>query len=451
MSATHVRRCAILNPLSDGHVAFHRDGALAFESGTITFVGDADDYTRQGGDLTGAQRVPGLLMPPMLDVHTHVQQWPIRGEFLKDVASDSPGGQLLAGLDKNVFPAEMRFADERYAAAVIAQFRDDALAHGVVGGCVFMTIHAAAAQLAFELLGDDWLIGPVLMDQQCPPALRNDVATVLGPFEKLAAQYGPRTVLADRFAVSCSSALRRAGVDVARRHGLRMQTHLNEQLLETGLVRQLYPRSRTYAGVYEQDGLLAREPIVAHCIHMADEEWQLLRDRGAAVAHCPTSNALLGSGVMSLDEIRQWEVPFALATDVGASPSTSLLAEARQFLLVHDEVATPAEAMWRITVAPAQILRCGDRFGTLRRGGPASFVMIDVEPALTTGQTIRRMLGWQPPCDEVTVALAELRTGAADRTTLNILMADFQAAASRVPAITQVVLNGVERFTTASH
>jgi cytosine/adenosine deaminase-related metal-dependent hydrolase len=115
---------------------------------------------------------------------------------------------------------------------------------------------------------------------------------------------------------------------------------------------------------------------------MRPDEFDLLEaavNDGAAVAHCPVSNTLLGSGVMPLDELVARGIPYSLCTDVGASPTTSLLCDMLQFLRVHrgrSPAAAPQEALYRVTLAPAQILGLADRLGSFAPGKDFSFVEV---------------------------------------------------------------------------
>src|SRR5439155_5977049 len=182
----------------------------------------------------------------------------------------------------------------------------------------------------------------------------------------------------DRFAVAVGSELRRVAARIAADFDLRMQTHLNEQLREKDFVEnKLYPNARSYTDVYHRDGLLKRRPILAHCIHMRADEWDLLQEHHCVIAHCPTSNTLLCSGIMPLNAVKSRDIPYAICTDVGASPTTSLLAEMAQFLKVHggrSDHATPQEALFRTTLAPAQLLEVSDQLGRLETGRPMSFI-----------------------------------------------------------------------------
>jgi hypothetical protein len=102
-----------------------------------------------------------------------------------------------------------------------------------------------------------------------------------------------------------------------------------------------------------------------------------------AVAHCPTSNTLLGSGILDLTRLLEPGIGYAICTDVGASPTTSLLVEMAQFLKVHRRIsdrATPSEALRRVTLEPAKILHVDHLVGRLEVGRPMSFVEIACDP-----------------------------------------------------------------------
>lgn len=369
----------ILNPHADGTVEFIPDGALSCdETGRITHVGPASALRPP---LAVSQRCSdGFIIPPFLDAHTHIPQHPIRGHFMDGIDFDPPEGRLLAGLNRNVFPEEAKCHASEVAERVVRDFARDTLARGVVGGAAYMTVHETATDIALSRLHEFWSVGLVLMEMNCPAYLRSDLKQAEAQMRRLAERYGGRYIVTDRFAVAVGSPLRRQAARLAWDLDLMTQTHLNEQLREKEFVQQtLYPHYRNYADVYLQDGLLDAPAIVAHCVHMTPPEYAILTQRNAFVAHCPTSNTLLCSGIMPLDELSSHEIEFAICTDVGASPTTSMLAEMAQFLKVHagrSRGATPSEALYRSTLAPA--LKLGVDVGSFDVGRPLSF--IEVEP-----------------------------------------------------------------------
>jgi guanine deaminase len=405
-------RGPLLIPREDGSVLFYPDGALAGDKqGMLQFAGDwADLKGKLPSDPPAIRQSDGAMLPPLLDVHTHISQHPIRGRFVEGVPEDAPGGRLLAGLKRNVYPAEARCRDEAHAAKVVQDFLADTLAHGVVGGAAYMTVSAMATETALATLPQSWSVGMVLMNQNSPADLRTDERALEQDVARLAGRFGRRLIITDRFAVAVTSPLRKQAVKLAATLGLRTQTHLNEQVGEKQLIEnELYPDAASYTAVYRDDGLLNHQCILAHCIQMKASEWPILVESNSVIAHCPTSNLLLGSGVMPLDEVMEHKIPYAIATDVGASPTVSMLAEMRRFLQVHagrSSHATAGEALFRSTLAPARILGLEQEMGRLETGRPMSF--IEVRANNTTGNTganeaIRRLLPSNPDNPERTV------------------------------------------------
>jgi len=239
------------------------------------------------------------------------------------------------------------------------------------------------------MLPGRWSVGMVLMEMNCPEYYRTDLGSLEGDVEGLARLGGRRLIITDRFAVNVGSELRKRGVRLAERLGLRMQTHLNEQDWEKTFVEKtLYPGRGTYTDVYAQDGLLGREAIMAHCVKGSIEEMRFLRDYGASVAHCATSNALLGSGVMRLDWVKELGIDYAICTDVGASPTTSLWCEMAVFLKVHageSAFATGCEAFYRTTLGAAGILGLEGRYGSWEKGKSMTFCEMEGEIPLVEG------------------------------------------------------------------
>jgi guanine deaminase len=390
-----VIRGPLLIPQENGQIVYHADGVLACdERGIITFAGPWSE-----SKFIATRRADGIMLPPLIDIHIHVPQHPIRGRFLEGVADHVPGGRLLAGLKRNVFPAEAKCSDIELTRQIVRDFYSDTLSHGVVGGAAYMTVSAAATEIALQSLPQSWSVGLVLMNQNCPENLRTDEPNLERDYAKLSERFGRRVIVTDRFAVSVDSPLRRRGVDLAARHGLRTQTHLNEQIGEKQCVEsELYPDAKSYTDVYRRDGLLNHHCILAHCIHMRPDEWSIVRDTNSVVAHCPTSNLHLGSGIMNLDEVANRGIPYSIATDVGASPTVSMLAEMGRFLQVHagrTSKATETEALYRATLAPAKILGLDQSLGRLEAGRPMSFIetrskLGDAPP--TASEAIRSIL-----------------------------------------------------------
>ena len=108
MTIAHAIRGPLLNPRNDGSVQFFPDAALiGDERGKIIAVEHWNDVVAQYPNAQNRARIAdGWILPPMLDAHIHIPQHPIRGRFLEGITGSPPDGPLLAGLERNVFPAE---------------------------------------------------------------------------------------------------------------------------------------------------------------------------------------------------------------------------------------------------------------------------------------------------------------------------------------------------------
>ncbi len=375
-------RGPLLDPRADGSVRYFHDGVIVGnERGRIVAAGAWEEISRRLKLVPQqARAAKGWIIPPLLDAHIHIPQHPIRGRFLEGIEGNPEGGPLLAGLNRNVFPQEGKCSDAAVVKEVVETFRRDTLSQGVIGGAAYMTVHTPATRQALAELGDAWHVGLVMMERACPEFLRTDDANFERDVESLAKDFGSRLIVTDRFAGAVDTPLRKRGVSLAEKFGLRMQTHLNEQFAEKAWIEGLYPDAKNYTDVYRHDGLLAQAALMAHCIRMSDEEFDMLAaERGTAIVHCPVSNTLLGSGIMPLDRVLARRIPYAICTDVGASPTTSLLNEMVQLLRVHrgrSAAATPREALFRATLAPAQILGLDYRLGSFETDKEFSFLEV---------------------------------------------------------------------------
>jgi guanine deaminase len=204
-----------------------------------------------------------------------------------------------------------------------------------------------------------------------------------------------RYAVTPRFSVSCSDELLAVCGELAGAlDGVLVTTHMNETRGEVSLVGELFPWARDYLETYERFGLVGERSVFAHNVHAGDDELARLAAAGAAVAHCPSSNSFLGSGMFPLGRHLEAGVKVALGTDVGAGASLSMLGEG---LMAYDVqmlkgpervLLSPAHLLWLATGAGASALGLADEVGDLTPGKSADFVL--VRPA--EGSTLRAVL-----------------------------------------------------------
>lgn len=389
-------RGPLLSPLGVDRAEVHADGFVRIgEDGRIVAAGPwpavDDDPAGNSGLARGALPVyatgRALILPAFADAHVHLPQIDVRGRY---------GLGLLAWLERNVFPAEAAFADPDYAARVAERFFACLASSGVGTAAVFGTVHAEATHRAFEAAAASGLrivMGKVLMDRGAPAALLEPVAEAIRASLEIAERWegaaGGRlhTAVTPRFALSCTPELLAAAGRAAREAGLRVQTHLAEQADEVAAVREEFPAAADYLDVYARAGLVREGTVFAHAIHCTDDAYGRLVAAGASVACCPTSNAFLGSGAFPIARAREAGVTIAVGSDVGAGPQFSPLDVLRH--LAYLDPASPAELLYRGTLAGAEALGLAGVTGRLAAGMAADLVLLE-PPVDAAGDPLER-------------------------------------------------------------
>jgi guanine deaminase len=186
-----------------------------------------------------------------------------------------------------------------------------------------------------------------------------------------------------RFALSASEAI----LDVCRtllreNPTVRFQTHLNENAREIENVRELFPRSANYLDVYDGFDLVEPRSVFAHSVHSTAPELERMAAAGCSVAHCPASNAALGSGIFPFAAHLDAGVRIALGTDVGGGTGFGILKECLQAYLMQRVAERPTlltapQLLYLATAAGAEALGLAAEVGDFSVGKEADFVYID--------------------------------------------------------------------------
>ncbi|HBT00712.1 MAG TPA: guanine deaminase [Citreicella sp.] len=372
-------------------VRHDRHGALLVSGGRIAAMGAADTLRAAHPQVPVVDHGTALIVPGFVDAHTHYPQTGMIASW---------GKRLIDWLNDYTFPTEARFADPAHAAEVAGRYLDLLLAHGTTSVCSYCTIHPASVEALFqaaEARGMRVFAGKTCMDRDTAPAfLRDsaqsaydDSATLLARWHgKGRAEY----VITPRFSPTSSPAqLEALGALWAEHPGCLMQTHLSEQTDEIAWVRGLYPQARDYLDTYEAHGLLGPRGLYGHAIHLEPRERDRLREVGAALVHCPTSNTFIGSGLFDMDGLTRAGLRVGLATDTGGGSSFSMLrtmAAAYEVAQLRHRALHPAELLWLATQGSARALGAEDRIGNLAPGLEADFTVLDLASTPAIAQRV---------------------------------------------------------------
>jgi guanine deaminase len=344
------------------------------------------------GRIAGAQsREPGpewtrieahrgrLVMPGFIDTHVHSPQLDVIASY---------GTQLLDWLDTHTFPAERRHADPDVARPAADAFLDALLAHGTTAAAVYPTVHKASADALFdaaERRGMRLVAGKVLMDRHAPDGLRDDVERAERDCRELIGRWHGKGRLAYavtvRFAPTSTPAqLAMAGRLLADVPGLYFQTHVAENQDEVRWVAELFPDARSYLDVYARHGLLGPRSVLAHGIWLDDADRAAVAAAGAQVAHCPSSNLFLGSGLFDWRAAEGSGVRVSIGSDVGGGTSLSMLrtlADAYKVQAMGGTRLTAWKALHAATRGAAEHLGLAGEIGSLEPGTLADLAVWD--------------------------------------------------------------------------
>lgn len=303
--------------LENGYIAVGRDGRVVGVGSSLEALGCPDAEVVDFGNR--------LLIPAMNDVHVHAAQYHNQG-----IAMDL---ELLPWLQNYTFPEESKFSDSSYAELIYRRFVENMKRVGTMRAVVFATIHTEGTRRLMNIFreaGMGALVGKVAMNRNCPDSLQEGVADYVAGMEQLVAESTEpdalvRPIVTPRFIPSCTPEILRACSEVARRYNLPVQSHLSENLSEIELVRQLEPESQGYGDAYRRYGLFGDTPtVMAHCVWSDEAERRLIRDGGVMVAHCPTSNFNVASGMAPIRTYLDEGISVGLGSDISGGHDLSI-------------------------------------------------------------------------------------------------------------------------------
>jgi 5-methylthioadenosine/S-adenosylhomocysteine deaminase len=368
------------NRVFKGSVAVERGRIAAVEpSATASFNITFDDVI----DGRGCALLPGFIQ-----THIHLCQTLFRG------AADDL--ELIDWLKQRVWPMEAAHTPSSlYASARLGIA--ELIKGGTTCALTMETVnHTDAVFRAVEESGFRATIGKCMMDQGngVPEALNEKTEDSISESLDLLERWNGRAegriryCFAPRFAVSCTRELLERVAKLSRDLGVMVHTHASENRDEIAMVERATGKRNIE---YLRDvGLTAPHVVLAHCVHLDDAEMEILRSTGAHVAHCPSSNLKLASGVARVAELLDLGVSVSLGAD-GAPCNNRLdmFTEMRTAALLQKVLrgaqALPALTALRMaTVNGAQALGLADQIGSVEVGKRADLQLINLDRLHTT-------------------------------------------------------------------
>ncbi len=356
----------------------YNPGYLLFEDDIIKAIGPMEALEHE--DLSHASVMDGnqgILMPGMVNLHTHMGMIPFRG--LGDDCKDRLRVFLIP-MENKAMDEEMVYLSTRYAAG-------EMLLSGVTS-VLDMYYYEEEAARAMDEMGIRGIAGQTIMEEGACDF--SDPYEAISYGEKLIKKYQshPRIsgCIAPHGTSTCSSQVLKAAYSIASTYEVPFTLHTAEMDYEMEYFRKEF--SMTPAEYLDSIGVLGEYTLAAHCIHMTNEDLDLFKRKGVGVAHCIGSNTKAAKGVAPVTEMIKRSIPVGLGTDGPASGNTlDILTQMKLFADFHknetkDRSVFPAETIVSLaTIEGAKAMGLHKITGSLEPGKQADLVLIETQSA----------------------------------------------------------------------
>lgn len=389
----------ILNPISDKKCEYIPNGAMILklskrdrqEVYLIDQIGPAKKILKNFEQVAKIiDFSDSVIMPGFFDMHFH---------WVQDDVREMPKDSLLEWLEKYTFPTEAKYKNKKYTYNKAKSFFSKLIKMGTLGGACYGSIHEHSVEYGLEKVIGDFTMGNVLMTMNSPKYLTQSKKEAISSVKKLGKKHGAKYAVTPRFAITTDPETMQKAAKIGKANRNFIQTHLSETPAEIESVLDIYhsikgfEKVKTYTDIYKKVGMLSSKTIMGHGIYLSKRELGLLAKSKTAVAHCPTSNAPikekgLGSGLFDFKRTERLGVRWALASDIGGGPYLSMFDVMGSFVRQNSKAkvkgATYTKALYRSTMAGAEILKVSHKAGNLLPGKDANFIIVDLPKKLKT-------------------------------------------------------------------
>ncbi len=353
-------------------------GDLLIRDGRIAEIGEHIDA--EGSEVIDAAAC--AVLPGFVQTHLHLCQTLFRG-----VADDL---SLIDWLKRRVWPLEAAHTPGSIRAAARLGI-SELIKGGTTCALTMETVrHTEEVLRVVEETGFRATVGKCMMDkgENVPAELREETRASIDESLWLMKEWDGRgngrvrCCFAPRFAVSCTRELLREVSALALDHGTIIHTHASENKSECTIVEhEAGMRNVTYL---DSLGISGAHVVLAHCIHLDDVEMDTLARTKTNVAHCPSSNLKLGSGVARVSEMLSRGISVSLGADGAACNNRlDMFTEMRTAALLqkafHGPEVLPAKRTLRMaTIDGARAMGLENEIGSLEAGKRADVIIVDV-------------------------------------------------------------------------
>jgi 5-methylthioadenosine/S-adenosylhomocysteine deaminase len=357
-------------------------GALAIEGDTIVAIGPAGELIKQFCSHTFIETTDCLIMPGLVNGHTHAAMTCFRG-----IADDL---ELMDWLNNFIFPAEAKNVNPElvYWGSLLANA--EMIKSGTTTFCDMYIFEEETARAAKQA-GLRCLLGEVLFDFPSPnfPTPAEGLAYTRRFIERWADDPLINIVVEPHALYTCSPALLTEAKNIADSYQLPYALHLLENQAEQVRLHRLFGKKALV--FLKEIGYLTDRLLAFHCVCLDEDDIGLFADHGCRAVHVPESNMKLASGVAPIPAMLKAGIPVGLGTDGCASNNNLDLFQAMDAaaklhkVFTLDPTVMNARTVIRLaTCEGAQALGFGNITGSLEVGKKADIIIIDCnKPHLT--------------------------------------------------------------------
>lgn len=359
----------------DSKQQVYAKGFVIFEDTAIVQVASMDEYNLNEAQLEVIDGNGKILMPGMINLHTHLGMIPFRG--LQDDCADR--------LRKFLIPNERKWMSRQLAYTSSKYALCEMLLSGVTT-VMDMYYFEDAVMHAADEMGIRGFFGQTLMDEKtCDAANAQEslfiTQQLLDKWNKHALI---RPCVAPHATTTCQPEVLQQASLLARKYNVPMTLHVAEMDYEMKYFAENY--GMTPVAFMDKLGIVEEHLICAHSIYVDERDIAILQAKGASVAHCIGSNTKAGKGVAPIKQILESGIAVGLGTDGPASGNTlDILTQLKLFANFHktinkDRTAFPAKDIINLsTIEAAKALRMDEAIGSIEVGKQADLVLIETD------------------------------------------------------------------------
>ena len=407
-------------------------GDVLIRDGRIAVIGEQN--TNSADEVVDAEGC--AVLPGFIQTHIHLCQTLFRG------AADDLS--LIDWLKKRIWPMEAAHTAESIRASAqlgIAEL----IKGGTTCALTMETVrHTEEVFRVVEETGFRATVGKCMMDkgEDIPPTLAERTQdSVNESLELIDKWHGKadgriRVCFAPRFAISCTRDLLVDVARLARERGVMIHTHASESMAECEMVEnETGLRNIVYL---DSLGVSGRHVVLAHCVHVSDREFGTLQKTETNVAHCPSSNLKLGSGIAPITAMLERGISVSLGAD-GAPCNNRLdmFTEMRTAALLQKalhgpEVLPAGRALRMATIDGARALDLADEIGSIELGKRADVIVVDLNRVHAAPETdVVSSVVYSAQAGDVRTAIIDGRVVMRDGELTTMNEADVIAEANR--------------------